>query len=123
MVSCTICGKSCKTLAGLSGHMQFKHPESEPVVPSTPDKPVRIDAAASSATLRRLLTQVQALKDELKALKDQPVTSATVNFYSKEEINVMFKDLYSIITSHIDEKMTEKTNVLDLPFKPALCKK
>ncbi len=26
-VICVICGKCCKNRAGLSGHMQFKHPE------------------------------------------------------------------------------------------------
>ena len=26
MVNCSLCGKFCKNLAGLSGHIQFKHP-------------------------------------------------------------------------------------------------
>lgn len=35
MEKCTLCGKSCKNLAGLAGHIQWKHPgyKLEPTVP------------------------------------------------------------------------------------------
>jgi len=121
MANCPICGKYLKNRAGLSGHLQFKHPEGS----SPTYKPAKAARSDTSSSPRK---QVQALMGKLKALKDlkvnlpestkgqdQPVQQQPVEWQATtENVNALIQQ---VMEEKRLEALKEQREQLDEPPK------